>query len=612
MDIKNAFGQIRKHKIEEILHNLRIPVNILRCILDVLHNRKIVYDTGNKVLEYSLKEGSPQGSPLSPIIWNLLIEEVLEKDYPRDVLVQGFADDITIVANGKSRKEIESKANASLRIIEEWAIKNKIIFNTSKCNFLLVGTAYQKRPPVIRIFNKSIQNVKELKILGIIFDTKLSFLPHLKVIQEKTNKITTNLARFSGYNWGLDPGHMRTLYLRAIERMIIYGCQTWYSNKTHIIRKLQAIQRIPLMKISRAFQTIPNLTLQIVTAIPPLHLTIEREIEVYNLGKSKNSFKWKDYDFTREFIVDKIDRWETHPAETTSFSYNKEVKETDVYIYTDGSENEKYCGAAYVVMDKDNKILDLKQIKLPEYSNNFVAETQGIKFAIEYIKTQDTQKRYQILTDSLSTLKGLENAYNTNHFIHEVKLELIEATKRHNIELTYVRGHQGNIGNDTADELAKQAARNGEEKFVPLTKRFVKRELRQQTLTKWNEIWNERGRDSKAYQWIKNVKNLPDHFPLDYFTTQAISEHGRFPFYFQRFKISKDNLCKCGQAVSNFDHYLDNCPITIKERAEIKKRLKSKSKLSDCKQEIIKNRETLKILQMLVKEINDQISQFKT
>lgn len=80
---------------------------------------------GNEQLIYNLKEGSPQGSPLSPILWNLVIEEVLTKRYPLGVKVQGFADDITVIIEGKVRQEIETTANVALKIIEEWAQQNK-------------------------------------------------------------------------------------------------------------------------------------------------------------------------------------------------------------------------------------------------------------------------------------------------------------------------------------------------------------------------------------------------------------------------------------------------------------------------------------------------------
>lgn len=244
---------------------------------------------------------------------------MLEKSFPAGVTVQGFADDITIVSRRKTRKELETRANETLKIIEEWAVQNKLAFNIAKCKFLVVEVDYQKRPPLIKMYNKSIQNVKELKILGITFDTKLSFLTHLKIIQAKTNKLTS-LARFSGHNWGMSPHHIRTLYIRAIERIIIYGCQTWYSKQSHIIRKLQAIPRIPLIKICKAFQTILNLMLQVVTWIPPIYLAIEREIEMYKISKGITNFTCKEYNFTTESIVDKIDKWETHPADTARFS----------------------------------------------------------------------------------------------------------------------------------------------------------------------------------------------------------------------------------------------------------------------------------------------------
>lgn len=134
---------------------------------------------------------------------------------------------------------------------------------------------------------------------------------------------------------------------------------------------------------------------------------------------------------------------------------------------------------------------------------------------------------------------------------------------------------------------------------MPLARQFVKRQLKLRTLDTWNEVWNREGKESKAYKWIKNVKDIPLHFPLDYYATQAISEHGRFPFYFQRFKISEENVCKCGQVADSFDHYLDNCPITTKERTELSKRYKVK--ISLAKQEIVKYNEALKSMQNMVK-----------
>lgn len=61
--------------------------------------------------------------------------------------------------------------------------ENDLQFSVKKCKFLIIGKDYQKRPPTIKLGNISLKNVKELKILGVTFDSKLSFLPHLKIVQ---------------------------------------------------------------------------------------------------------------------------------------------------------------------------------------------------------------------------------------------------------------------------------------------------------------------------------------------------------------------------------------------------------------------------------------------
>lgn len=61
----------------------------------------------------------------------------------------------------------------------------------------------------------------------------------------------------------------------------------------------------------------------------------------------------------------------------------------------------KTVAAAFIVLDKKGNITHSAQYQLPSHSNNSIVETVAIAKAIVYVKGQNKEKHYQVLTDSL-------------------------------------------------------------------------------------------------------------------------------------------------------------------------------------------------------------------
>lgn len=274
----------------------------------------------------------------------------------------------------------------------------------------------------------------------------------------------------------------------------------------------------------------------------------------------------------------------------------------DVKIYTDGSATEDGVGAAYAAYDAQMQVLQESKRKLPKYSNNFEAEGVAILKALEYISTLEEGLHVRALTDSLSTLKALSNAENTNCLINQIKLKCQTIQNHFLVHFTFVKGHIGIIGNEQADELAKDAVARGLPTEVPMTKRFINKELTTEVFNKWQLLWIREGRESPTYQWIKNVKHIPLHFPTNRFTSQALTGHGRFPFYFLRFGIQDNQLCKCGANAESIDHYLEDCNLSIQFIDALKKRHRGKS--TQAKPEIVKDKVSLDIVGTMIKDIS--------
>uniref|UniRef100_A0A131Y6M1 Putative reverse transcriptase n=1 Tax=Ixodes ricinus TaxID=34613 RepID=A0A131Y6M1_IXORI len=429
-----------------------------------------------------------------------MISSLLELSFPTNVHIQAFADDITLVIAGKTRLHIETLANKTLHMIHTWSTQHHITFNPSKCNFILIGNHYLKRPPTIKLGNHNIRHTHELKILGIIFDHKLSFIPHATYLRDKIYKHTIALSLFSGIHWGFSPRHFRDLYTRSLERIITYGAPVFFSPtpNSHLMRKLTSIQRIPLLKICKAFTTVSNASINILTNILPIEYTLNREIALFNIFQLKQSYTLYETTYDPTQIQHHIDIWDTHPAHLLSFPFasntnpsHQRSNETTHNIYTDGSLLNETVGAAFAIFDKLQQMITYKMYKLPSFISIYEAELQAIKQALICAAAFPREDRFTLFSDSHSALQAIANPYNIHPTVQEIKELLQTLNTTHSIQLIHIRSHTNIHGNDIADHLANTSRHAG----TPLTpfpnKQHIRKQIRQQQLKLWNTNWRE-------------------------------------------------------------------------------------------------------------------------
>ena len=90
---------------------------------------------------------------------------------------------------------IERQLQQNLNNIQDWASKNGFKFSKSKTvcmHFCQLRKAHDD--PVLTLDGTPIPVVEETKFLGVIFDKKLTFIPHIKKLKAKCQK-ALNLLR---------------------------------------------------------------------------------------------------------------------------------------------------------------------------------------------------------------------------------------------------------------------------------------------------------------------------------------------------------------------------------------------------------------------------------
>ena len=128
--------------------------------------------------------------------------------------------------------------------------------------------------PVLHLYGSPIPVVEESKFLGILFDRKLSFIPHIKYLKAKSLKALNLLKALSHTSWGADRTTLLKLY-RSLVRSD-YGCIIYGSARKSYLQMLDPIHNQGLRLALGAFRTSPVASLYVEADEPSLYSRREK------------------------------------------------------------------------------------------------------------------------------------------------------------------------------------------------------------------------------------------------------------------------------------------------------------------------------------------------
>ena len=127
-DFNKAYDSISRNLLLKKLTNYNMPWNIIRLIRWMLYNFK--FKLGQKIIE--TKKGLIQGSVLSPLLFNIFINDLLCKYESKEIYARAHADDIVWVC--KSMKQ----TIVAITIMKDWWSTNYMMVNKDKSGILRI------------------------------------------------------------------------------------------------------------------------------------------------------------------------------------------------------------------------------------------------------------------------------------------------------------------------------------------------------------------------------------------------------------------------------------------------------------------------------------------
>jgi hypothetical protein len=132
-------------------------------------------------LEGSVARGCPQGGVLSPLLWSLVMDELVEGLNEKGCCTLGYADDIAILVSGRFPYTVSELLQEALSMVQQWLIELSLSINPQK---MVIVPFTRKRD--LRGLKEStcsghkLQLTTEVKYLGLTLDKRLTWKAQLE------------------------------------------------------------------------------------------------------------------------------------------------------------------------------------------------------------------------------------------------------------------------------------------------------------------------------------------------------------------------------------------------------------------------------------------------
>ena len=282
LDIEKAFDSVWHHGLLSKIHNLKLTGHLPKFIQNFISLRKINARIGSTMSSSSpLFSGVPQGSVLSPTLFNIFINDIFS-NIPAEVNSSLYADDGAIWITDSSLILACNKIQLALNSIEEWSSKWGLTFNVSDKTKAIIFTNKRNTDyPTLYLHNTPIPYKKSIKFLGLIFDHHLTWNEHISNLQNRCKKDIQLLSLISYHNFGADFTTLRKLYTSLIIPKLDYaGFVFDMAAETHL-KKLDRIQFAAIRVIVGAIRCTPTIKLGIESNLMPLSYRRQKSLVQY-------------------------------------------------------------------------------------------------------------------------------------------------------------------------------------------------------------------------------------------------------------------------------------------------------------------------------------------
>ena len=254
LDLKKAFDTVH-HKIllKKLDHYGFRGISNLWFDNYLTGRYQYVSIDGTDSAKREIKYGVPQGSVLGPLLFILFINDLAKAT---DFSTLLFADDTTLQLSSGHVAQLFNTANEELKKVALWFQSNKLTLNVSKTKNAIFRSKNMNLATdglSLKIGGETIDQIganmpeKNFKFLGHVIDEHLSWVDHIRSVQNKISCGNYLLARTKNFL----PSTIRlTLYNSLIRPHLDYGVLAWGGVGVSKLKPLITIQKKAIRNVA--------------------------------------------------------------------------------------------------------------------------------------------------------------------------------------------------------------------------------------------------------------------------------------------------------------------------------------------------------------------------
>ena len=272
-----------RHGLLNKIYKLGVRGHLFTFIERFITGRTFTVNVGGALSAIlDLENGIPQGSVISPTLFNIFINDLAMhmtdgNQNEINILSLGlFADDTAFWRVGKNFQNLNNEIQKDLNNLQRWAESWGVTISSSKTVAVHFSkTRINKRKPdTLTLFldNKPVRQDQTVRFLGVTFDRGLTFKPHITDVTGSCSHCISLLRVLSGSPWGSDRKTLLMIFEAYIVSRLQYGSQALANASPAQLKRLDVVYDRALRIISGVNPTTPTDSLHAELGILPLSL----------------------------------------------------------------------------------------------------------------------------------------------------------------------------------------------------------------------------------------------------------------------------------------------------------------------------------------------------